>query len=85
VVAAAAPDGQYITATGKCPGYISFEIAGSGGFGYDPVFYLPQYKCSMAEISIDLKNSISHRALAVMRLKSLLPGFIETAAGHLPG
>lgn len=79
VVAAATQSGQLITATGKCSGYISLEKSGNGGFGYDPVFYMPEYKCTMAEISIDIKNSISHRALAVMKFKKLLPEFIASA------
>ncbi len=79
VVAAASRDEQFITATGKCSGYISFEKSGNEGFGYDPVFYLPEFKRTMAEISIDMKNSISHRALAVSKLKELLPEFIASA------
>ncbi len=56
--------------TGRCDGVIIPVERGVYGFGYDPVFYLPEYKATMAEISADLKNRISHRAKA---LTSMIP------------
>lgn len=53
-------------------GEIAHEVAGGEGFGYDPVFYLPQHKCTVAEISSELKNRISHRGKAGAALAGLL-------------
>lgn len=57
------------TFNGKLKGIISEEIKGGGGFGYDPVFYLPKYKKTAAELSLEGKNEISHRAKAFRKLK----------------
>ncbi|MCC8013892.1 MAG: RdgB/HAM1 family non-canonical purine NTP pyrophosphatase [Eubacterium sp.] len=59
-------------------GQIGYEICGKGGFGYDPIFFLPQYGCTSAELTADEKNAISHRgkALRAMR-KQLLDKFKE--------
>lgn len=62
------PDGREVEAEGICEGYIQLEPAGDGGFGYDPYFYLPAYGRTMAEISLDEKNKISHRGKALMAL-----------------
>jgi XTP/dITP diphosphohydrolase len=56
---------------GICPGYIINQPRGQGGFGYDPVFYLPELSRTMAEISLDEKNEISHRAKALDQLMNL--------------
>lgn len=52
---------------GECDGYILNERRGENGFGYDPVFYYPEFKCSLAEISEDKKNEISHRSRALKK------------------
>jgi XTP/dITP diphosphohydrolase len=65
LVALAAPTGELYTAEGVCEGLIAFEPAGHGGFGYDPVFYLSEYGCTMAQLPEAEKNRISHRARAV--------------------
>lgn len=62
------PDGQSVTAEGRCNGRIQDHYAGDGGFGYDPLFYLPQYEKTMAEISLEEKNKISHRGKALAEL-----------------
>nr|WP_054673822.1 XTP/dITP diphosphatase [Veillonella denticariosi] len=64
------PDGREITAEGFCDGLIQDEPKGGteGGFGYDPYFYVPQCKKTMAELSIDAKESISHRGRALRKL-----------------
>lgn len=66
------PDGQSTVITETCNGLITFTPGGSGGFGYDPYFYLPQKKCTMAELSLEDKNKISHRGKAVARIKEIL-------------
>ena len=65
VAALAAPDGALLgTADGVCEGVIALEPSGDGGFGYDPVFYLPQYGLTMAQLDAAEKNRISHRGRA---------------------
>lgn len=66
------PEGKEITAEGSCEGVILTEPRGEGGFGYDPVFFLPEYNKTMAEIPAELKNKISHRARACESLARLL-------------
>jgi XTP/dITP diphosphohydrolase len=66
----ALPGGETIERVGRCEGIIIPKERGSGGFGYDPVFYLPEYNATMAELPAEVKNSISHRARA---LSALLP------------
>ena len=68
------PDGEIITTTGCCQGLIAPEERGSRGFGYDPVFYIPEYNATMAELSADIKNQISHRARA---LAAMIPHIQE--------
>ncbi len=68
VVALVWPDGRAVTAEGTCEGIIRDFYAGTGGFGYDPLFFLPQFGKTMAEISLEEKNSISHRGRALRAL-----------------
>ncbi|KAB2952585.1 XTP/dITP diphosphatase [Heliorestis acidaminivorans] len=72
VLALALPDGQKFFAEGACHGFIAKEKAGDGGFGYDPLFYLPFYHKTMAQLSSTVKNSISHRASAMEKMFFLL-------------
>ena len=67
-VALVFPDGKSVTAEGTCEGILRDFYAGSGGFGYDPLFYLPKYGKTMAEISLEEKNKISHRGKALRKL-----------------
>lgn len=68
-VAIASPDGTIVEAVqGECPGEILREMKGSGGFGYDPIFYVPEYQKTFAQMSPDLKNRISHRGKAFEQL-----------------
>lgn len=69
-VAIAWPDGQVHFADGNCYGEIIPDERGNNGFGYDPIFFIPETKRTMAELSMDEKNRLSHRALAV---KNALP------------
>ena len=64
-VAIAKPDGQTRFAEGDCPGLIIPEERGSKGFGYDPIFYLPEYQQTMAELDMQEKNQVSHRGRAL--------------------
>lgn len=57
---------------GRLNGYISYESRGKGGFGYDPILYIPKYRKTVAQLSPATKNKISHRALAFRKLKSYL-------------
>ena len=59
------PDGRKIVARGECPGEILFAPQGTGGFGYDPVFFLPELGKTYAELTPAEKNAISHRARAL--------------------
>lgn len=63
------PDGTELTAYGECPGTVAHEAHGVGGFGYDPVFWLPQYGKTMAELTPEEKNAISHRGKALRAFK----------------
>jgi len=64
VVAIATPAGDVRVAEGICEGIIAFGPVGQNGFGYDPVFYLPEHGATMAQLAPDLKNTISHRGRA---------------------
>jgi XTP/dITP diphosphohydrolase len=66
------PDGRELIAEGKCEGIILDKPRGTGGFGYDPVFFISDLNKTMAELTLDEKNQISHRAQAVRELKKLL-------------
>ena len=66
------PDGKTVSARGECNGTIAYEPAGSGGFGYDPVFYVEHFSKTMAELTEDEKNSISHRGNALKNLRKIL-------------
>ncbi len=71
-IALALPDGRLFRAHGECPGYIALQPEGEQGFGYDPVFWLPEYGATVASVGLEVKNQISHRAKALAALKKLL-------------
>ena len=64
-IACALPDGTVLTAEGYCEGNILFDLRGTGGFGYDPVFYVPVLDKTFAEAGAEEKNAISHRGNAL--------------------
>jgi XTP/dITP diphosphohydrolase len=68
VMALANPAGNVVTAEGQCNGIIGLVRRGGGGFGYDPLFVLPERRCTMAELSDEEKNAISHRGNALRAL-----------------
>lgn len=72
VIAIAAPDGKVQTCSGECRGLITTEPRGYNGFGYDPIFYLPELDKTMAELTPEEKNRISHRARAAEKARELL-------------
>jgi len=76
VIAVVHPDGRSVTAAGRRDGYIASAPKGKSGFGYDPIFYLPDKNRTMAEVPLETKNLISHRAAAARELKRVLPGFL---------
>lgn len=71
-IAAAFPDGEILTVRDTIEGRIGYEERGENGFGYDPIFYLPEYGMSSAELSPEEKNKISHRGKALRKMKEEL-------------
>jgi XTP/dITP diphosphohydrolase len=72
VVVLADPAGRMIVREGQCRGVIGHDLRGEGGFGYDPLFWLPEYGCTFAELSAEQKDAGSHRAQAVRALIPVL-------------
>jgi XTP/dITP diphosphohydrolase len=66
-----------LTARGECPGTIAFAHQGDNGFGYDPVFWLPQQKKTFAQLSAEEKNAISHRGKALETFRSVLEEYLK--------
>ncbi len=71
-VAAAFPDGSTEVVRGTIEGIIGHEIAGENGFGYDPIFYLPEYGCTTAELTPEKKNELSHRGVALRKMRAIM-------------
>ena len=71
-IAAALPDGRLLTTRGTIEGQTGYEIVGDGGFGYDPIFYLPERGMTTAQLSPEEKNQISHRGKALEAMKEKL-------------
>ena len=65
------------TCEGVCEGIIALDSRGSGGFGYDPVFYLPEMDRRMAELTLEEKNEISHRGRAARKAQAILEALME--------
>lgn len=76
-VAAVFPDGQEAQTLGVIEGQIAHQPAGAGGFGYDPIFYLPERGMTTAEITEEEKNAISHRGKALTAMKPILKEWLE--------
>ena len=72
VIAAAFPNGEVITTRGTIEGVIAHEPAGSNGFGYDPIVYVPEYGMTTGQMEPEQKNAISHRGKALMAMKEIL-------------
>ncbi len=71
-LAAAFPDGTDKVVRGTIEGIIGYESAGENGFGYDPIFFVPEYKCTTAEMTSEQKNEISHRGKALRMIAEYL-------------
>ncbi|MBS6398233.1 MAG: XTP/dITP diphosphatase [Clostridiales bacterium] len=71
-IAAAFPDGRVVTTRATMEGQIGYEERGENGFGYDPIFYLPEYQCYSAELPLEEKNKLSHRGKALRLMKEEL-------------
>lgn len=75
VIALAIPKGKVKLCTGECYGYITYEPHGEHGFGYDPIFYVPELDKTMAELPLEQKNKISHRRRAARKAAKVLKNF----------
>jgi XTP/dITP diphosphohydrolase len=80
VMAFAMPDGKIVSAEGTCDGIITSESKGNGGFGYDPVFYVPNFGRTFAELAPVEKNMVSHRRAAI---NNLAPRLYDILASKL--
>jgi XTP/dITP diphosphohydrolase len=81
VIAIARPSGEVRTVTGVVDGIIQYEPKGDNGFGYDPVFYLPHLGRTTAELSLEEKNGLSHRAQAARKAVVLLGSMLADEKG----
>lgn len=77
VITCAFPNGDVLTARGECPGTIAFAPMGEGGFGYDPVFFVPGLKKTFAQLTPEEKNSISHRGKALEAFRAELEDYLK--------
>lgn len=77
VVAIAVPEGILGTVRGECRGRITLEPKGKNGFGYDPVFYSPEFGRTFAEISASQKNSVSHRGRALRKARAVIQSLLR--------
>lgn len=71
-IAAAFPDGSTESVRGTMEGIIGHKIAGENGFGYDPIFYLPEYGCTSAELAPEKKNELSHRGEGLRKMRAVI-------------
>lgn len=81
VIAAVFPDGTEAVTEGTIEGEIAHAPSGSGGFGYDPIFYLPEKGKTTADLTAEEKNAISHRGIALSRMKPLIQKWCEENKG----
>lgn len=77
VMVLALPSGEWFQAEGECRGLITRSPLGDQGFGYDPVFYLPDFQKTMAQLPLETKNRISHRAKALERMRPHLLSLLK--------
>ena len=81
-VALADKGGLIGVAEGNCSGLIDFEPKGSAGFGYDPLFYIPKYKKTFAQLGEEIKHKMSHRFHALKKAKRIIEKYIEKQVGN---
>ena len=77
VITCCFPNGDVLTARGECPGTIAFAPMGEGGFGYDPVFFIPSLKKTFAQLTPEEKNAISHRGKALEQFQKELERYLK--------
>ena len=77
VITCCFPNGDVLTARGECPGTIAFAPMGEGGFGYDPVFFVPELKKTFAQLTAGEKNAISHRGTALKLFREQLERYLS--------
>ena len=77
-IAAALPDGSTEVVRGTMEGRIGYEITGENGFGYDPIFYVPEYGCTSAELEPEKKNELSHRGEGLRKMRKVLEEKLES-------
>lgn len=78
-IAIVLPDGKEYTTIGTIEGQIGYEEKGENGFGYDPIFYVPEYQCYSAELEPEKKNKISHRGKALELAKDILRKYMTAS------
>ena len=77
VITCCFPNGDVITSRGECPGTIAFAPQGEGGFGYDPIFFVPKLKKTFAQLTAEEKNAISHRGKALEAFRTELENYMN--------
>ena len=77
VITCCFPNGDVLTARGECPGTIAYAPMGEGGFGYDPVFFVPELKKTFSQMTADEKNAISHRGTALKLFREQLERYLS--------
>ena len=77
-IAAAFPDRTRVVVRGTMEGIIGYEIIGENGFGYDPIFYLPEYGCTSAQLTPEKKNELSHRGEGLRKMRTILEKKLES-------
>jgi len=80
VIVIVSPQGKRYIAEGSVEGYITLEAKGNKGFGYDPVFYVPEKGKTLAEMSLEEKNSLSHRGKALQKAKEIICNIIASSS-----
>lgn len=79
-ICCAFPNGDMVTARGECPGLITYAPRGEDGFGYDPIFLVPEKKKTFAQMTAEEKNAISHRGVALQKFKAELEKYLTAKA-----
>lgn len=77
VITLCLPDGGVISARGECPGTLAYAPQGENGFGYDPIFFLPEKKKTFAQLTAEEKNAVSHRGRALAAFQEKLRAYLE--------
>ena len=77
VITCCFPNGDVLSARGECEGTIAFAPMGEGGFGYDPVFFVPELKKTFSQLSAEEKNTISHRGKALEAFQVKLEAYLK--------